>query len=102
MLNFIKSVSTHAVIATCTVILVLAFFVGIIAIARWWSGPDEPLPPDVAWKLAHPTPTPRLVIHVNPAIANDPRGYSCHLIVEGLTPAARAVRVRQCGPSSVR
>jgi hypothetical protein len=98
----IKSVLTRTVIATCTVILVLAFFIGIIAIAKWWSGPDELLPPDVAREVLHPTPTPRLVIHVNPVIANDPRGYSCQLIVEGLTPTARAIRIRECGPDSVR
>ena len=99
----IKSILSHAVTATCTIILVLAFFIGIIAITKWWSSPDPiPLKSTVEWQLAHATPTPHIVIHVAPVIANDPRGYDCYLIVEGLTPAARAIRVKQCGPNSVR
>ena len=98
MLNFIRSVSRHAIIATCTVILVLAFFIGIITIARWWSGPDEILPPAVAQP-------PALVLHVDPKLLTDRTAastYNCGIALEGLTASQRAARVAQCGPNSVR
>jgi hypothetical protein len=103
MLNFIKSVSTHAVIATCTVILVLAFFIGIIAMARWWSSPDDLPPPAVAQQVLHSPPA--LVLHVDPKLLTDRTAastYNCGIALVGLTASQRAARVAQCGPNSVR
>ena len=83
--------------AACTVILVLAFFIGIITIARWWS-PDDLPPPAVAQP-------PALVLHVDPKLLTDRTAastYNCGIALEGLTASQRSARVAQCGPNSVR